>query len=421
MAYPSPDTYNDAVQAPHLAFTDPVLQQATVARNERGLPQAYGGGFVVTYALSHGRRTYAVRCFHREAPDLERRYAHIGAALAPLAGPFAPFVGFEFQPAGIRVRGADFPLVKMEWVNGTPLGIWLERNHRRKSAINTLLTRLRALEKQLREAGLAHGDLQNGNILVQDRGVKLIDYDGMFVPGLDLGQGAELGHRHFQHPQRAAAHFGPEMDRFSFILLDLSLRALAIDPRLFPRYANGENILFCASDFLDPAGSRLFAELRGIRSLAKDVEKFAALCGRPPVDLPTLEDFVGIRPAPPPPPPRPTRPQGPAKTANQLLLEELQRTPTEPLPPEVLIDTGEPQGPLYQPPGTREDAVPQWLVVAGVAAQLLWLGARKGGQAALEVAARHIEPHLPEEPPTATDLAVKALSSLRKWWGSKIG
>ncbi|MEO0034935.1 MAG: hypothetical protein RLZZ501_958, partial [Pseudomonadota bacterium] len=98
-----------------------------------------------------------------------------------------------------------------------------------------------------------------------------------------------------------------------------------------------------------------------------------------------------------------------------------QRTPTEPLPPEVLIDTGEPQGPLYQPPGTREDAVPQWLVVAGVAAQLLWLGARKGGQAALEVAARHIEPHLPEEPPTATDLAVKALSSLRKWWGSKIG
>ena len=411
MAYPSPDLYNDAIQAPHLAFSDPVLQQASVIRNERGLPQAFGGGFVVTYALSQGRRRYAVRCFHREAPDLEQRYDRIGKALAPLARPGSPFVSFEFQPDGIRVRGAVYPLVKMDWVEGTPLGLWLERNYRRKSALNTLLTRLRALERQLREAGLAHGDLQNGNLLVQERGLKLIDYDGMFVPGLTLGQGTEVGHRHFQHPLRTGAHFGPEMDRFSFILLDLSLRALIREPGLFPRYANGENVLFCASDFLDPGSSRLFGELRDIRPLAKEVDKFAALCGRTLTELPTLEDFVGVRPPPPSPPPRPTRPPPPDKTPNQLLLEDLQRTPGEPMPPEVLSEGGEPEGLIYHPPGTRADAVPQWLVVAGVAAQLLWLVARKGGQAAFEVAARHIEP------PASLDLASRALSSLRRWWG----
>ena len=51
-----------------------------------------------------------------------------------------------------------------------------------------------------------------------------------YVPSLPVGQGAELGHKHFQHPKRSAADFGPEMDRFSFIVIDLSLRAIAHDP-----------------------------------------------------------------------------------------------------------------------------------------------------------------------------------------------
>lgn len=424
MAYPSPDQYNDALQAPHLAFDDPVLQAGKVVVNDKGLPQAFGGGFAVTYAVSHGRRKYAVRCFHKEARDLQDRYARIGEALAGGAGG-GHFVGFDYQPTGVRVLGKSYPLVKMDWVNGAPLGIWLERNHRRKSALTPLIARLRELERHLRTQGLAHGDLQNGNILVQDGKLRLIDYDGMFAPGLAVGDGNEVGHRHFQHPTRKGEHFGPEMDRFSFIVLDLSLRALVKEPGLFRRHANGENILFSAADYLDPAASRVFSDLRAIRSLAKDVEKFAALCTGPLAEIPTLEDFVGV---PPPPPPKP-RPVVPNKSPNQLLLEDLQRMPGEALPPDVLLDDAEPQGPIYQPPGTVAGAAPQWLVVAGVAAQLLWLGAKMGGQAAIDVAARQIETlaqdHLPDTPPTPAALAGKALSSLKqaagRWFGSKRG
>jgi len=67
---------------------------------------------------------------------------------------------------------------------------------------------------------MAHGDIQNGNIMMSPSGVKLIDYDGMFVPGMTPGNGSEVGHKHFQHPTRASGDFGPKMDRFSFIALD---------------------------------------------------------------------------------------------------------------------------------------------------------------------------------------------------------
>jgi thiamine kinase-like enzyme len=38
--------------------------------------------------------------------------------------------------------------------------------------------------RALNRAGVAHGDLQHGNILVANGKPKLIDYDGMYVPAL---------------------------------------------------------------------------------------------------------------------------------------------------------------------------------------------------------------------------------------------
>src|SRR5690606_30691261 len=110
------------------------------------------------------------------------------------------------------------------------------------------------VEQFLRSKGVAHGDLQNGNVMVNS-GLKLIDYDGIYVPTMAVGQGTELGHKHFQHPKRSTADFGPTIDRFSFIVIDLSLRAIAHNPKLFAKYSNGENIILTANDFLDPGGS----------------------------------------------------------------------------------------------------------------------------------------------------------------------
>jgi hypothetical protein len=204
-------------------------------------------------------------------------------------GPY--FVGFEYQPMGILVNGQRFPIVKMDWVEGDTLGSFLEDNYSNKSRIERLRTQFVELEHFLRSKSIAHGDLQNGNVLVKSD-LKLIDYDGLYVPSLPIGHGAELGHKHFQHSKRSAADFGPEMDRFSFVVIELSLRAVAHDPKLFSKFSNGENIIFTANDFIDPGNSAAFADLKSVPVLTRDTMNLANICTAPMKGIPTLEDFL---------------------------------------------------------------------------------------------------------------------------------
>lgn len=128
----------------------------------------------------------------------------------------------------------------MDWATGTTLGEYLEQNYQDRKGMETLRASFAALETDLANSGIAHGDLQNGNVIVDQSNLRLIDYDGMFVPGIELGSGTELGHKHFQHPLRRASDFGPKVDRFSFLVIDLSLWALALRPELFARFSTGE-------------------------------------------------------------------------------------------------------------------------------------------------------------------------------------
>ena len=71
------------------------------------------------------------------------------------------------------------------------------------------------------------------------------------------------------------------MDRFSFIVIELSLRAVAHDPKLFSRYSNGENIILTANDFIDPGNSAAFADLKSVPLLARDTTNLANICTAP--------------------------------------------------------------------------------------------------------------------------------------------
>jgi hypothetical protein len=179
----------------------------------------------------------------------------------------------------------------MAWAAGDTLGAYIEDNYNKKANIQGLLQVFRMLEASLRKQSIAHGDLQNGNALVGSA-LKLIDYDGVYVSGMPLGRGTELGHPHFQHPKRSRADFGPAMDRFSFIVLDVSLRALMERPELFRKYSNGENILFSASDYRDPSNASVFSEVRAITALQRDTDNFARVCQADVSSIPHLEDFL---------------------------------------------------------------------------------------------------------------------------------
>lgn len=287
--YPTMDQYNDAVQHPMTAFSDADLKASKIKTNAMGLPFALGGGFALTYTATSGRQKFAVRCFHKEAHELDVRYAKISQALSVIKSSY--FVGFKYQKAGVLVNGSQYPLVKMDWVEGDTLGVFIEDNYKDAARVTDLVARFASLEASLQANRISHGDLQNGNVIVKND-IKLIDYDGMYVPGMVKGRGAELGHKHFQHPDRSASDFGPEMDRFSFISINLGLRAISLKPELFERYSSGENILLTASDYANPAASPLFSEMKSLPSLSRDVENFANICAASVTATPTLSDFL---------------------------------------------------------------------------------------------------------------------------------
>ncbi len=288
--YPGIAEYNQSAQNPASAFTDPELAAGSLATSTLGLPIVLGGGFALTYTVSSKARKFAVRCFHRYVPDLKQRYAQISDAIGQLRSKH--FVSFEYQRQGVRVRSVLYPVVKMAWAEGPTLGLFLEDNYDDAAAMRALLSSFHELARFLADRGIAHGDLENGNMVVRNGSLTLIDYDGMYVPAMPLGNGNELGHAHFQHPGRTAGHFGPRIDDFSFIMIDLSLDAIARDQSLYERFCTGDNILFQKSDFENPRKSPLFRELRRMRPLADKVEDFASICKRPIEKVPSLEDFL---------------------------------------------------------------------------------------------------------------------------------
>jgi len=294
MPYPQITEYHEAVQHPQLAFVDPELKQGIVAENNLGLPMVMSGGFALTYSVTTARRKCAVRCFHREIPAIQQKYHAIAKKLRLLTGGY--FVDFDFQQSGIRVRQATFPIVRMDWVEGDTLSVWLDRHIDDSRGLEKARIDFLSIARFLTQKGIAHGDIQNGNVMVENGHVKLIDYDGMFVPGMKSGHGSETGHRHFQHPERRVSDFGPQMDRFSFIALDLSLRAIIEDKSLYPKYREGgETIIFKANDFANPGHSEIFGRLAAMPKLKVQATNFAAICASPLSAVPALDDFLAGR------------------------------------------------------------------------------------------------------------------------------
>jgi hypothetical protein len=291
IALPTLDAYNGAVQNPRTAFSDPVLQQGQVLTTGLGLPQPFSGGFALSYKFICGPRNYAVRVFHKKSDRLQDRYNLIAGALQRLKSPY--FIDFVYQPRGITMTGHTFPVVRMDWVEGETLGSYLDLNFSDGVKINSLRSEFQKVGRMLAEGGIAHGDLQTGNVMIGPGSFKLIDYDGMWINGMTENRSPELGHRHFQHPGRTETTFNRDIDRFSLILIDFSLEVLQARPALFRKYGgSGENILFTATDYRDPGSSPLFQDLSNDSVFKAKAGRFAALCKSPFSLIPTPEDFA---------------------------------------------------------------------------------------------------------------------------------
>lgn len=260
MPWPTAADYQDAIQNPRFCFSDPELQSGVPEPNALGLPKPITGNFASVYQLCCGGRDYAVRCFLHPFRDRQKRYAIISHYLEKTPRPY--MVSFGFLSQALRVRGRWYPILRMEWVDGETLDRYVERNLDDSTAIARLADRFLDLVKDLRRCSIAHGDLQHGNILIVNGDIRLIDYDGMYVPGLDGMPSHETGHRHYQHPGRTENDFGPHLDNFSAWVIYLSLVALSVAPYLWNHLQAGEeHLLFRQRDFDQPQSSKALQAL----------------------------------------------------------------------------------------------------------------------------------------------------------------
>ncbi|MDX3455673.1 hypothetical protein PV396_27675 [Streptomyces sp. ME02-8801-2C] len=295
--FPTGANYAEALQHPELCFGDPDLKHGTVQQSPVLGPKAISGNFASVFSVTakDGQR-YALKCFTRDSATLGKRYSAISSALGGLAasGTSQPWpVGFDFLEQGVLVGQEWYPAVKMTWVQGTGLIGWIERNLHDPAALHTLAERFLAMTADLERNGIAHGDLQHGNLLVAVDGTfRLVDYDGMYVPALRGEQATENGHRNYQSPSRTAADYGPAMDRFSAWTIELALLAVATDPGLWTQLhdRHGEFLILSEADFKDPATSLAWPVLlshpdRRVRDIAGRVKSFL---GRPASALPPL-------------------------------------------------------------------------------------------------------------------------------------
>jgi serine/threonine protein kinase len=249
--------YQEAIQNPNTCFSDTELQQGTPVLNNLGLPKPISGGFACVYQLLCGSRYYAVRCFLTKQLEQEKRYKVISDYLSKIKLPY--MVGFEFLSQGIKVNGQWYPILKMEWIDGDPLNIYLEKNIYKKTKLKAIAANFLSLLEDLHKHQIAHGDLQHGNILVANDQLRLIDYDGLYVPGLEAIPSKEYGHRNYQHPSRSDKDFGPWLDNFSAWVIYASLLALSMDPNLWGQLKAGDEFLiFRKEDFLNPNQSLVF-------------------------------------------------------------------------------------------------------------------------------------------------------------------
>jgi predicted Ser/Thr protein kinase len=295
VAWPSAADFSEAVQSPRTAFRDGELQLGQIELNSLQLPKPRSGGFAVVFKLQSGPKDWAVKCFTRDFADQRQRYDSISRHLAEKH--LSYIVPFEYLREGIKVRGQMYPILKMKWVEGENLREYVERHLRQPQILRNLAAQWATMLSALHAASIAHGDLQDRNVIVVNDAIQLIDYDGMFVPSLHGNISHELGARNYQHPLRTERDFGPYLDNFSAWVVYLSLIGLAAEPELWRKFGLGdERLIFDRSDYDEPSKSEVLKVLENcfvqdVRSVAKI---FRSLIYLRLSDIPFLDELIDL-------------------------------------------------------------------------------------------------------------------------------
>jgi len=245
------------------------LSGAECDKDLYGEPDRFRGGCALVFPLKKNSKKWAFRVWHKNFDGEKDRFLKISKYLRNQKLPY--FADFIYDENGLLVNGKPVDTTRMEWLEGYLLKDYIEKNLRNKEKLQKLADNFMSMCKILREHKISHGDLQHGNISIDNQGnIKLIDYDSVCVPEIENKKDLVTGVKGYQHPSRfnPANTVSLKADYFSELIIYLSLYALAESPQLWDKFRvkGSDVLLFKNEDFTNVQQSEIYKDLLNIGS-----------------------------------------------------------------------------------------------------------------------------------------------------------
>jgi eukaryotic-like serine/threonine-protein kinase len=265
MQYPNKEDYVRAVQRSE-SFTSDELRRAEFALHPGWhIPVPAAGTSAVVFKAVMDGEEQALRFLTRHDASRGDRYEALQEHFT-VHDLVSCVAMSRWVDGGIRINGRTWPVLRMQWVNGRTLNQYVDHlvEQGDTRALAGLAGAWRELVVRLQGAEFAHGDLQHGNVLVDDCGaLRLVDFDCSWIGGFSGQQApSETGHRNYQPENRP---WGRWMDTFPGMVIYLSLLALSKNPRPWDVLNTGENLLFRREDFSPPFDTPAWQHLSSIQ------------------------------------------------------------------------------------------------------------------------------------------------------------
>lgn len=248
---------------------DTFIKNGTFHELPTGDVEMYTGGFTLVFPVKVNGEKWAFRCWYVDLGNMRSHFQTLSGVFSKLRLPY--FCDFAYIDDGIVVGGKKYPTTRMRWIEGKNLKQYICANRNDKKKIKNLANNFVKMITTLHKYHISHGDLQHGNILIDDNdNLFLIDYDSVYVPELQGEADIIKGLKGYQHPKRGDNLLANEkVDYFSELIIYLSILAIAEKSSLVEKYQveDSEQLLFSFEDFKDLENSQVYIDLMQLGGL----------------------------------------------------------------------------------------------------------------------------------------------------------
>lgn len=262
MQYPLISEYIEAIRYAEDNFDK--LSNLRPVLDDNGNPVMSSGNFAVVFKMKdiETDKLYAVKCFIREQEERQERYREIIKVLDEIKSPY--FVSAHYYDNELFVDTTqddetEFPVLVMDWVDGLCLDEYMHSIKNDITKRESFAYKFQDFVCWLLPKHFAHGDLKPDNIIIDNNGyLKIIDYDGMYVPQMQGMKSREFGSANFRNPIKNELVFDKNIDVFPIVSILLSLNLIRENSNYFLELGQSDRLMFTKYDYDDLCNSKSY-------------------------------------------------------------------------------------------------------------------------------------------------------------------